>query len=105
MLQEHHWPGNVRELRNLMERIVIMNPQMRMDARHIPLIPGNARSLNAPRNASGSLQDVRAAAEREYILKKLDETKGNVTRTAELLGLERSNLYRKMKALGIGPKE
>ena len=54
---------------------------------------------------AGSLQGVRAAAEREYILKKLDETKGNVTRAAELLGLERSNLYRKMKALGIAPKE
>jgi two-component system nitrogen regulation response regulator NtrX len=51
------------------------------------------------------LQEVREAAEREYILKKLEETNGNVTRTAELLGLERSNLYRKMKALGIGPKE
>jgi two-component system nitrogen regulation response regulator NtrX len=48
---------------------------------------------------------VREAAEREYIQKKLEETSGNVTRTAELLGLERSNLYRKMKALGIGPKE
>ena len=47
----------------------------------------------------------REAAEREYILKKLEETNGNVTRTAELLGLERSNLYRKMKTLGIGPKE
>ena len=53
----------------------------------------------------GSLQEVREAAEREYILKKLEETSGNVTRTAELLGLERSNLYRKMSALGIGPKE
>jgi DNA-binding NtrC family response regulator len=52
-----------------------------------------------------SLQEVREAAEREYILKKLEEAKGNVTRTAELLGLERSNLYRKMKTLGIGPKE
>jgi two-component system nitrogen regulation response regulator NtrX len=48
---------------------------------------------------------VRESAEREYILKKLDETHGNVSRTAELLGLERSNLYRKMKALGIAPKE
>ncbi|MCC6392451.1 MAG: sigma-54-dependent Fis family transcriptional regulator, partial [Bryobacterales bacterium] len=45
------------------------------------------------------------AAEREYILKKLEETKGNVSRTAELLGLERSNLYRKMKALGIAAAE
>ena len=53
----------------------------------------------------GSLQEVREAVEREYILKKLEETNGNVTRTAELLGLERSNLYRKMKTLGIGPKE
>jgi two-component system nitrogen regulation response regulator NtrX len=53
----------------------------------------------------GSLQEVREAAEREYILRKLEETNGNVTRTAELLGLERSNLYRKMKTLGIGPKE
>ena len=53
----------------------------------------------------GSLQDVREAAEREYILKKLEETNGNVTRTAELLGLERSNLYRKMRTLGIGHKE
>ena len=53
----------------------------------------------------GSLEEVREAVEREYILKKLEETDGNVTRTAELLGLERSNLYRKMRALGIRPPE
>ena len=53
----------------------------------------------------GSLQEVREAAEREYILKKMEEANGNVTRAAELLGLERSNLYRKMKTLGIGPRE
>ena len=53
----------------------------------------------------GSLMEFRQAQEREYILKTLEETEGNVTRTAELLGLERSNLYRKMKTLGIGPKE
>ena len=104
VLQEYHWPGNVRELRNLMERIVIMNPQVRVDARHIPL---NAARRTADRAADrfGSLHDVRAAAERDYIVKKLEETNGNVSRTAELLGLERSNLYRKMKTLGIGPKE
>src|SRR5712675_1990986 len=81
VLQQHRWPGNVRELRNLMERIVIMNPQVRVDARHIPL---NAGSINPARRAVferpverfGSLQEVRATAEREYILKKLDETKG-----------------------------
>ena len=64
-----------------------------------------ARQPDRPLDRFGSLQEVREAAEREYILKKLEETNGNVTRTAELLGLERSNLYRKMKTLGIGPKE
>jgi two-component system, NtrC family, nitrogen regulation response regulator NtrX len=104
-LEEYPWPGNVRELRNLMERIVIMSPQVRIDARHIPLIPGKRAVFERAADRLGSLHEVRAAAEREYILKTLDETKGNVTKTAELLGLERSNLYRKMKALGIGPKE
>ena len=98
-LMSYRWPGNVRELRNLMERIVIMNPQTRIDARHIPL-PLNRGAARPPR-PSASLQEVREAAEREYIMKKLEETGGNVSRAAELLGLERSNLYRKMKALGI----
>ncbi|MBV8818846.1 MAG: sigma-54-dependent Fis family transcriptional regulator [Acidobacteriaceae bacterium] len=105
VLQEYQWPGNVRELRNLMERIVIMNPQIRVDARHIPLHPARRAPFERPAERYGSLQEVRAAAEREYILKKLDETKNNVTKAAELLGLERSNLYRKMKALGIAPKD
>jgi two-component system nitrogen regulation response regulator NtrX len=103
VLAEHHWPGNVRELKNLIERIVILNPQVRVDARHIPLQA--RRQPDRPLDRFGSLQEVREAAEREYILKKLEDTNGNVTRTAELLGLERSNLYRKMKTLGIGPKE
>ncbi len=105
VLIDYQWPGNVRELRNLMERIVIMSPQVRIDARHIPLNPSKRAVFDRSAERFGSLQEVRAAAEREYILKKLDETKGNVTRTAEVLGLERSNLYRKMKALGIAPKE
>jgi len=104
LLQEYHWPGNVRELRNLMERIVIMSPQVRIDVRQVPL-PRARRPAERAAEGYGSLQEVRAAAERDYILKKLDETSGNVTRAAEVLGLERSNLYRKMKALGITPKE
>jgi two-component system nitrogen regulation response regulator NtrX len=104
-LQEYHWPGNVRELRNIIERIVILNPQVRIDARHIPLATSRRPAAERSADRFGSLQEVREAVEREYILKKLEETSGNVTRTAELLGLERSNLYRKMKALGIGPKE
>ncbi|MBV9301717.1 MAG: sigma-54-dependent Fis family transcriptional regulator [Acidobacteriaceae bacterium] len=103
-LMNHHWPGNVRELRNLMERIVILHPQHRIEARHLPLEAvrkGQAKAWNG----FGSLHDVKEAAEREYILRKLEETGGNVTRASELLGLERSNLYRKMKALGIAPKD
>jgi len=105
VLQEYPWPGNVRELRNLMERIVIMNPQVRVDARHIPLNPARRAVFDRSLDHFGSLQEVREAVEREYILKKLEEMKGNVTRAAEILGLERSHLYRKMKALGIAPKE
>jgi two-component system nitrogen regulation response regulator NtrX len=105
LLQEYPWPGNVRELKNLMERIVIMNAQVRVDARHIPLNASRRAVFERPAERFGSLQEVREAAEREYILKKLEEAQGNVTRTAELLGLERSNLYRKMRSLGIAPKE
>jgi two-component system nitrogen regulation response regulator NtrX len=105
VLADYHWPGNVRELRNLMERIVIMNPQVRVDARHIPLNPARRGAAERPADSFASLQEVRESAEREYILKKLEETAGNVSRAAELLGLERSNLYRKMKTLGIAPKE
>jgi two-component system nitrogen regulation response regulator NtrX len=104
-LEEYPWPGNVRELRNLMERIVIMNPQTGIDARHIPLDRSRRAVFDRPMERFGSLQEVREAAERDYILKKLEEAKGNVTRAAELLGLERSHLYRKMKALGIAAKE
>ncbi|MBI4877205.1 MAG: sigma-54-dependent Fis family transcriptional regulator [Acidobacteria bacterium] len=104
LLEDYHWPGNVRELRNLIERIVIMNPQMRVDARHIPLNPAR-RAAERPADRFGSLQEVREAAERDYIQRKLEETGGNVSRAADLLGLERSHLYRKMKALAIAPKE
>jgi two-component system, NtrC family, nitrogen regulation response regulator NtrX len=105
VLQDYHWPGNVRELRNLIERIVILNPQVRIDARHIPVSVTRRTVVDRPGDRFGSLQEVREAAEREYIQRKLEEANGNVTRTAEMLGLERSNLYRKMKTLGIAPKE
>ncbi len=102
-LEDYPWPGNVRELKNLIERIVIMNPQVRIDVRHLPL-PATRRPAEIDRRSLpqfASLQEARNAYEREYILKKLEESHGNVTKTAEILGLERSNLYRKMKALGI----
>ena len=103
-LMAYSWPGNVRELRNLMERIVILYPQGRIERRHLPL--GNARKMPATKSDGfSSLQEVKEAAERDFILRKLEETGGNVTRASELLGLERSNLHRKMRALGIAPKE
>ncbi|MBA3975465.1 MAG: Fis family transcriptional regulator [Candidatus Solibacter sp.] len=104
VLSRHAWPGNVRELKNLMERIVIMHPQIRIDARHIPL-PVERKPADRPAERVFSLHEVRQSAERDYILRKLDEVQGNVTRAAELLGLERSNLYKKMRALGIAPRE
>jgi two-component system, NtrC family, nitrogen regulation response regulator NtrX len=101
MLEDYYWPGNVRELRNLIERIVIMNPQIRIDARHIPINASRRSVFEAEMPQFSTLQEVREAAEREYIAKKLEESRGNISRAAELLGLERSHLYKKMRALGI----
>ena len=104
-LLRYSWPGNVRELRNVIERIVIMNPTTpRLGRKHLPSLifrDGGRR----PWAEFSSLHEARAAYERDYILKKLDENHSNVSRTAEVLGLERSHLYRKMKALGIAVKE
>ncbi len=108
-LERYLWPGNVRELKNLIERVVIMNTQERIERRHLPpLLFRQPRSADgrAPRTSDFStLQEARAAYEREFILKKLEENQGNMSRTAEALGLERSHLYRKMKALGITARE
>lgn len=103
LLRQYHWPGNVRELRNVIERVVILNPQAhRIERRHLPmLVQRNA----ARRGEFDTLQQARDAYEREYILKKIDDCNGNISRAAEALGLERSHLYRKMKALGIGARE
>jgi len=64
VLQDYHWPGNVRELRNLIERIVILNPQVRIDARHIPVSVTRRTVVDRPGDRFGSLQEVREAAER-----------------------------------------
>ena len=104
-LMRYSWPGNVRELRNVIERIVIMNPTaFKLDRKHLPPLvyrDGNRRLLGE----ASTLHQARSAYEHDYILKKLDENHGNVSRTAEVLGLERSHLYRKMKSLGIAVKE
>ena len=105
-LMRYSWPGNVRELRNVIERIVIMNPTTtRFDRKHLPPLVYRDGSRRAPRGEFSTLHQARDAYERDYILKKLDENHGNVSRTAEVLGLERSHLYRKMKTLGIAARE
>jgi two-component system nitrogen regulation response regulator NtrX len=104
-LMRYSWPGNVRELRNVIERIVIMNPTTsRFERKHLPplVYRDGSRRLGSE---FMTLHQARAAYERDYILKKLDDNHGNMSRTAEVLGLERSHLYRKMKALGLAVKE
>jgi two-component system nitrogen regulation response regulator NtrX len=102
VLESYGWPGNVRELRNVMERLIIMNPQRRIDVFDLPEAVLR-RSILEPteREEPASLHDARERFEREYILRKLAQFKGNVTRTAQALQIERSNLYRKMRQLGI----
>ncbi len=103
-LMRYSWPGNVRELRNVIERLVIMNPTVhKIERKQLP--PLIHREGSRATAGFSTLHQARAAYERDYILKKLDESHGNVTRAAEVLGLERSHLYRKMKALGIAVKE
>jgi two-component system nitrogen regulation response regulator NtrX len=102
VLENYAWPGNVRELKNLIERLVIMVPQDEIESRHLPpeIFRGSAR---AP--AAATLEEARAESERDFILRKLEENRWNVTRTAEAVGVERSHLHRKMKALGISARE
>ena len=99
----YSWPGNVRELKNLIERIVIMNPQSRIDRKHLPALLFRDDHRRKGTAGMTTLQQGRAAYERDFILRKLEENQGNVSRTAQELGLERSHLYRKMKSLGIAP--
>jgi len=100
ILLRYPWPGNVRELRNLVERLVIVCPQARIEPHHLPpeLFRGVAES---PHHPYSTLHEARSAYEREFILRKLQEHRWNMTQTATALGLERSHLYRKMKSLGI----
>ncbi len=104
VLLAYPWPGNVRELRNLVERLVIMCPSPRIEPHHLPpeLFRGASKS---PQKPYESLQEARSAYEREFVLRKLEENRWNMTRAAASLGLERSHLYRKMRSLGIAPSK
>jgi two-component system nitrogen regulation response regulator NtrX len=103
-LERYHWPGNVRELKNVIERVLILNPRaLRVERKHLPSLARKTAARAA--EEFSTLQQARDAYEREYIQKKIEEARGNISRAAELLGLERSHLYRKMKALGIAVRE
>jgi two-component system nitrogen regulation response regulator NtrX len=95
-LRAHSWPGNVRELRNLMERLVIMTPGPAIDAGHLPETVRGAAS-----ERPASLEDARRAFERDYLTARLREHGGNISRTAEAIGLARESLSRKIKAHAI----
>ena len=107
LLRQHAWPGNVRELRNVIERLVIMVPGETIRTEDV--VPSLRVRLGAAAEGvgeslvdwDGTLREARERFEREYIQRRLREVNGNITHAAERLGIERSNLHRKMKAYGI----
>ncbi len=106
LLQSYAWPGNVRELRNVIERLIIMVPGDAISADDLGFLDpaGFSRAPSAePPVGRVTLHEARDRFERDLILRTLAEQQGNMSRTAEVLGVERSNLYRKMKAFGIAP--
>jgi len=99
----YDWPGNVRELRNMVERLVIMVPGDTIGPEDLPP-PLRAKAETAAPVADGKpLKEARDSFERAYILAELRAQDWNMTRTAERLGIERSHLYRKIRAYGITP--
>ncbi|MFQ5719175.1 MAG: sigma-54-dependent transcriptional regulator [Acidobacteriota bacterium] len=105
-LCDYRWPGNVREVRNFVERVAILVETDVVDLADLPAVVRGRHPdtvLSLPDYAS--LREAREDIERRFIMKKIDETGGNVSRAAELLGVERSSLYRKMKQYGIRGEE
>jgi two-component system nitrogen regulation response regulator NtrX len=106
VLEQYAWPGNVRELRNVIERLMIMVPGDVISAIDLGFLDagGVVRPTEAaPVTERLTLHEARERFERDLILRTLAEQQGNMSRTAEVLGVERSNLYRKMKTFGIAP--
>jgi two-component system nitrogen regulation response regulator NtrX len=107
LLMKHDWPGNVRELKNIIERLIILTPSNEIMAKDIPLL-----NIKEERDmASGtesvmvdSLKDAKMDFERQFIIKKLEENEGNISKTAEAIGLERSHLHKKLKSLKVAVK-
>jgi DNA-binding NtrC family response regulator len=100
-LRRYNWPGNVRELKNVTERMVIMSGDTISEGDVPESVCGDAGAVDPRRFDGMSLKDVRDEVEREYIRSKLAEYGWNITRTAQALGIERTNLHKKIKQLGI----
>lgn len=105
LMQKYSWPGNVRELKNFIERVYILTPSDFVDIhdlRFAGLIDKKAAPNSAPEMADFStFREARAEFEKEFLIKKIQEHGGNISKTAEAIGLERSYLHRKIKAYGI----
>lgn len=111
-LKNYDWPGNVRELRNVVERLVIMSPGKVITLNHLPeSITATEETRYALGSRLGSvmefssLREAREEFEKEFIIQKLEENDWNISRTAEAIELERSNLHRKIKSYGIDLKK
>ncbi|MEE9543804.1 MAG: sigma-54 dependent transcriptional regulator [Thermodesulfobacteriota bacterium] len=102
-LVSYEWPGNVRELKNLIERLIIMGPSASIELGDIPDYIRETELMEMDLSEDNSnFKEARAVFERQFIIRKLEEFDGNITKTAEAIGLERSHLYRKIKAYKIG---
>ena len=103
VLRAHDWPGNVRELQNVLERLAIMVPDAHIGAEDLGFLSGGGQGDQEQASGEKSLRlhAARERFERDYIVRALATQRGNISRAAEVLGVERSNLYRKMRAFGI----
>jgi len=100
MLKEYSWPGNIRELQNLIERLVILNPQPTIDADDLPAL-GPARHIEQEYFEKETYGEFKDAMEKEFFLQKLRTYGYNVSKTARKLGVQRSNLYKKLEKYDI----
>ncbi|OIP66421.1 MAG: Fis family transcriptional regulator [Nitrospirae bacterium CG_4_9_14_3_um_filter_53_35] len=104
LLMQYDWPGNVRELKNIVERIMIMVQQDTIGPENIPVGIRGAAGRAKVMHYSGTLREARQEFELDYILQKLQENDWNISQTAKVLEIERSNLHRKIKKLGLEEK-
>ena len=101
-LEGYGWPGNIRELRNTVERMAILTRGDLLQAESVPVEIRIARNSAGPR---GNLREAKESAEREHILRALEESKWNVSSAARVLGMERTNLHKRIRALGLARGE